>query len=112
MEIEVRTRLEDIKQAINEIYSFLPKEKEYAVFQEDLKGKRAIERNIEIIGEAINKILKIHPEFPITNARKIVDTRNRISQGYDTVSDAIIWTIVVRDLEKLKSEIEKLLTDS
>jgi len=111
MESEIETWLEDINQAIDEIISFLPEKKDFFEFQKDLKGKRAIERNIEIIGEAINRIIKTKSDFSITNSRKIIDTRNRISHGYDTVSDEIIWAIVVRDLDKLKSEVTKLLNE-
>ncbi|MGC1514696.1 MAG: HepT-like ribonuclease domain-containing protein [Maribacter sp.] len=108
---EIRAWLADIEQAIQEIQAFLPEKREYSKFQEDLKGKRAIERNLEIIGEAVNRVLKINSDFPITNARKIIDTRNRISHGYDTVSDEIIWSIIVRDLDKLQEEIKNLLKD-
>jgi len=111
MESEIKTRLEDIKNAIHEINEFLPQKRIFAEFQQDLKTKRAIERNLEIIGEAVNRVLKINPEFKITHARKIVDTRNRISHGYDTVSDDIIWAVVIRDLEKLKQEIDVLLAE-
>ncbi|MBZ9730502.1 DUF86 domain-containing protein [Salegentibacter sp. JZCK2] len=41
----------------------------------------------------------------------MVDTRNRISHGYDTVSDEILWSIIVRDLESLKLEVDKLLKE-
>lgn len=92
-----------------EINEFLPEKKDFAQFQNDTKTKRAIERNIEIIGEAVNRILKADPKFPITNARKIVDTRNRISHGYDSVSDDIIWTIVIREIPKLHIEVSRLL---
>ena len=108
---EIKTWLEDINQAINEIISFLPDRKDFFEFKKDLKGKRAIERNLEIIGEAVNRILKVQPDFPLENARKIVDTRNRISHGYDTVSDEIIWAIIVRDLEKLKEDVVELLKE-
>jgi len=74
-----------------------------------LKTKRAIERNIEIIGEAVNRIIKANPEFPITNARKIIDTRNRIIHGYDSVSEDIIWAIVVKELGNLEKEVDVLL---
>ncbi len=111
MENEMNTWLEDINQAIEEIISFLPEQRDYFEFQKDLKGKRAIERNLEIIGEAINRILKTDPNFPISNARKIIDTRNRINHGYDTVSDEIVWAIIVRDLDKLKVEIKNLLRE-
>ena len=109
MENEIKAWLTDIKQAIQEINQFLPDKKDFNEFQKDLKTKRAIERNIEIIGEAVNRILKLRPDIQISHARKIVDTRNRISHGYDNVSAEIIWSIVVRDLPSLETEIEQLL---
>ncbi len=96
-------------QAIIEIEEFLPKKKNFYDFQKDLKGRRAIERNIGIIGEAINRILNVDSEIKITNARKIVDTRNRIIHGYSTVSEDIIWSIASKDLKILKQEVQKLL---
>jgi len=109
MEVEVRTWLEDIIQSIDEIETFLPTKLNFFEFKKDLKGRKAIERNIEIIGEAVNRILKVQPDIKIANARKIVDTRNRISHGYDSVSEDIIWTIVIKDLKNLKQEIAELL---
>ncbi len=109
MHLKIKTWLSDIEQAINEIESFLPPKKDFKEFQKDLKGKRAIERNIEIIGESINRILKDSPDISITNARKIVDTRNRIIHGYDSVSEDILWAIVIRDLPKLKEEVSALI---
>ena len=109
MENEIKTCLADVQQAIKEINQFLPDKKYFFKFQKDLKTKRAIERNIEIIGEAVGRILKMQPDFQLTNARKIVDTRNRISHGYDSVSDDIIWSIVIRELSNLEKEIDQLL---
>jgi uncharacterized protein with HEPN domain len=111
MDKEVQTWLEDIRQAIEEIETFLPEKLNFFEFQKDLKGRKAIERNIEIIGEAVNRILKVHPDIRIANARKIIDTRNRISHGYDSVSEDIIWTIVIKDLKNLKKEIIELLPE-
>lgn len=105
---EIKTYLEDIERAIGEINLFLPAEKNFFLFQKDLKGKRAIERNLEIIGEAVNRILKLDPDFPISDARKIVDTRNRISHGYDSVSEDVIWGIAIRYLPKLLEEVKFL----
>ncbi|HPW67365.1 MAG TPA: DUF86 domain-containing protein [Salinivirgaceae bacterium] len=93
MKEKIRTWLEDIKRAIDEIEDFLPERRDFFEFQKDLKTRRAIERNIEIIGEAAKRILDVDPEIKITNTRKIVDTRNRIIHGYDTVSEDIIWAI-------------------
>jgi uncharacterized protein with HEPN domain len=94
--------LSDIERAILEIYQFVPNRIDFDNFQDDLKTKRAVERNIEIIGEAMGRILKMKPDFPLKTARNIIDTRNRIIHGYDDVSDQIIWTIVIHYLEELQ----------
>jgi uncharacterized protein with HEPN domain len=60
------------------------------MYQKNLTVKRAIERELEIIGEAINRILKEKPDFKIQNARKIVDLRNFIIHGYDSIDDETI----------------------
>jgi uncharacterized protein with HEPN domain len=103
--------LKDIEQAILEIYDFLPKERNFIVFQKDLKTRKAVERNIEIIGEAMDRLLKANPEIQITDSRKIVDTRNRIIHGYDSVSEDVIWLIVNRYLPILEVEIKQLLKE-
>lgn len=108
MEKDIDVWLSDIQQAITEINQFLPEPKIYQIFQSDLKARRAIERNLEIIGEAVNRVLSHNPNISISNSRKIVDTRNRISHGYDSVSDEIIWAIVIRHLPLLQIEIEAL----
>jgi hypothetical protein len=53
--------------------------------------------------------MKTDPTVPITNARRIINTRNRISHGYDTVSEDIIWAIVIRELPNLELEVTQLL---
>lgn len=109
---EIKTYLFDIIKAINEIESFFDnKPKRFDEFITDTKTKRAVERNLEIIGEAINRIIKLDNAINISNSRKIIDTRNRIAHGYDTVSDDIIWGIVINHLPKLKEEVTSLLND-
>ena len=113
MDIEIKTWLYDILNALNEIDSFfIDRPKEFTAYQNDLRTRRAVERNIEIIGEAMNRVLQRDLSIELPNSRKIVDTRNRIIHGYDTVSDDIIWGIVINHLPVLKQEIEKLLDES
>ena len=109
MDNEVKIRLKDIEQAIGEINSFIPEVKNFKDFQKDLKTKRAVERNIEIIGEAMTRILKADPNIKISHTRKIVDTRNRIIHGYDSVSEDILWGIIIRNLPDLEKEVKGLL---
>jgi uncharacterized protein with HEPN domain len=110
MDDNIKTWLYDILSSINEIESyFLDTPKSFEVYQNDLRTKRAIERNIEIIGEAMNRILTENKEIKISNSRKIVDVRNRIIHGYDSVSDELIWGILIRNIPVLKDEVEILL---
>jgi len=112
MDIEIKSWLYDILTTISETESFFTgKSENFGEFKDDVKTKRAVERNIEIIGEAVNRILKKDPTFQLSNSRKIVDSRNRIIHGYDSVSDEMTWSIVVRHLPVLKKEVESLLSD-
>ena len=104
MDNEIKTWLYDILQSANEIESyFSDRTKIFEVYKGDLKTKRAVERNIEIIGEAINRIVKRDRNFTIENAQKIIGTRNRIAHGYDKISDDLMWSIVINHLPKLKA---------
>jgi len=110
MDIEIKSWLHDILKAIGEIESFLEDStKSFADYQNDLRTRRAVERNIEIVGEALSRILKFDSTISISNSRKIVDTRNRIVHGYDSVSDEVVWGIVTQHLPVLKTEVQELL---
>lgn len=109
MDSKIRAWLLDIQQSIDEIFLFLGEERNFTAYQQDLKTKKAVERNLEIIGEAVSRILKADNTIQIKNARNIIGTRNRIIHSYDNISDEIIWTIVCRELPELKKDVEKLM---
>jgi uncharacterized protein with HEPN domain len=112
MNNDIKTWLYDILQSIKEIDSYY--ETKPIIFEDyisDIKTKRAIERNLEIIGEAANRILKKDKNFKLDNAEKIIGTRNRIIHGYDKISDDLIWSIVINHLPKLKEEVSRLLNE-
>jgi len=109
MDPKIQSWLLDIDQSIDEIFEFIGEKKDFFLYQKDLKTKKAVERNIEIIGEAVNRILKVDDSFPIENAKNIIGTRNRIIHSYDNISDEIIWTIITRELPRLKTQISKYL---
>ncbi|WP_460546456.1 HepT-like ribonuclease domain-containing protein, partial [Echinicola sediminis] len=103
--------LYDVKIAIDEIESYFEdREKDFLKYRENLMLKRAVERDLEIIGEAINRILKKDDSFEkiITNAKSIIGLRNQVIHGYDTISDENIWSIIIYHIPKLKKEVEKL----
>jgi uncharacterized protein with HEPN domain len=112
MDDNIKIWLFDILSSINEIESyFIDTPKMFEIYQKDLRTKRAVERNIEIIGEAMSRILKEKSDIEISNSRKIVDVRNRIIHGYDSVSDDVIWGIVIINLPILQNEVEILLKE-
>jgi uncharacterized protein with HEPN domain len=101
--------LSDILHAIELIESFTSDIKDFDNYISDLKTQSAVERQLGIIGEAINKFEKLFPESPLTNARKIVGFRNRLIHTYDAVDPSIIWAIIKNHLRPLRSEIESIL---
>lgn len=102
--------LYDIKIAVEEIDSFFETDtRDFENYKGNSLLKRAIERNLEIIGEAMNRILKEDPDFYLENAKRIIGLRNQIIHGYDTVSDESIWGIITNHLPKLKTEINSLI---
>lgn len=112
MDNDIKTWLYDILQSINEIDSYYEgKPKIFDEYISDIKTKRAIERNLEIIGEAVNQIQKRDKDFKLNNVDKIIGTRNRIIHGYDKISDDLIWSIVINHLSKLKEEVTGFLDE-
>jgi len=109
MQREVKKYLFDVKTCIEKIELYIGSPKMFSVYEQNFMLQQAVERNIEIIGEAINNLLKIEPHLLITNARKIVDTRNRLIHGYDEIEPVQIWNIIINHLPLLKQEVEKLL---
>ncbi len=109
MKREIKKCLFDINTSINSIFDYLGEERNFIEYQKNKLLRRGIEREIEIIGEAMNRILAIDPDFNITNARQIVDARNWVIHGYDKVDDVVIWGIISNHLPKLKKEIEIFL---
>jgi uncharacterized protein with HEPN domain len=104
--------LYDIKLAIDEVDSyFVNRQRSYQEYKRDIILRRAIERNLEIIGEAMSRIMKEEPDFTIENARSIIGLRNQIIHGYDSVSDENIWGILINHLPNLRSEIAVLIKE-
>ena len=110
MDSEIKTWLYDILQSVTEVEGYFEdKPRKFENYIKDIRTKRAVERNIEIIGEAVNRILKKDNKIDIEYAQKIIGARNRIAHGYDKISDDLIWSIVINHLPKLKSEIQIML---
>jgi uncharacterized protein with HEPN domain len=110
MDEYIEKYLTDVLISINEIESYFIKgNMRYDDFLKDTLRQRAVERNVEIIGEAVNRVLKIEPAFQLANAKAIVNTRNKVIHGYDSVTPVFLWGLVINQIPKLKMEIENLL---
>lgn len=112
MDERIEKWLYDIHFSIEEINSYFPSdEKNFLDYRLNIMRKRAVERHLEIIGEALNRIIKNDPSFEVkvTKARSIIGLRNQIIHSYDNISDENIWSILINHLPKLKLDIRKLL---
>lgn len=104
--------LYDILQCIIKIDNYIGTPKIFKYYSNNKLLQDAVERNFEIIGEATNRILKLKPDIAITNSRKIIDTRNKISHGYDDIEPENIWNIIINYPPTLKTEVEELLEEN
>jgi len=111
MDNKQKKYLFDIQESILKIETYIGEPKVFDTFEKNQMLRDAVERNLEIIGEAVSQLLKINPSIPISNARRIVDARNKIIHGYDSLEPVNIWAIVVNHLPVLKEEIIALLSD-
>ena len=106
--------LYDIKYAIEEIEGYFQTErKDFFEYQKNSMLKRAVERNLEIIGEAMNRILRRDSSFEekISESKSIIGLRNQVIHAYDGISDENIWSIITNHLPLLKQEVEALIQE-
>jgi uncharacterized protein with HEPN domain len=102
--------LSDILQSIQLIESFTSDIEDYDSYFADLKTQSAVERQLGILGEAVNKYDKLNPESTLKNTRQIIGFRNRLIHTYDTIDQSIVWVIIKNHLNPLKKEIVSRLT--
>lgn len=112
MDERILKYLEDVRLACNDVEQFfVDYPNRFDVFANDRLMIRGVERSIEIMGEAINRILKIDLDFSLPNARAIVQTRNRVIHSYEKVENEFLWGLVKRHIPKLKADVERILFD-
>jgi len=111
--LEIRKYLFDIREACELITQFTAG-KTYDNFHADRMLRSAVERQFEIIGEALNQALQRDPamSISISNASRIISFRHRLIHGYATVSDEVVWGILETNLPVLTREVSQLLADA
>ena len=110
MQLEAKKLLEDIRQACEEILAFT-NGKVFQDYMQDSLLRSGVERQFEIIGEALNRLVKAAPDVAgqVSQCKRIISFRNILIHGYDLVEDAVVWDIVAKDLPLLHSQVVKLL---
>lgn len=101
----------DIQTSIDSIYEYLGEQRSFDVYMNNKQLQRSVERELEIIGEAMNKILQLDSNIAIANAHKIIGLRNRVIHAYDNVDNEIVWGVIVKHLPVLKNDVTRLLSE-
>lgn len=109
MQHRIAKYLFDVQESINSIEDYIGENKNFKNYSSNKQLRRSVERELEIIGEAINKLHKIDNSIEISYYKKIISLRNQISHNYDDIDDETIWGIVINHLPILKIEIKNLL---
>lgn len=101
--------LSDILSAISKIEDFTKDTTQFSEYNIDLKTQSAVERQLMIIGEALNMLKKIVPEIQIEQDRQIIGFIHRLVHAYTNIDNAVVWAILKNHINPLKAEIEKKL---
>jgi uncharacterized protein with HEPN domain len=110
MNDEVRKNLFDVLQAAEEIAAFT-RDMDFGKYRESTVTQRAVERDFEIIGEALNRIKRIDDAVleTVSEHHRIIGFRNILIHGYDMVDEGIVWNAVENHLPTLIENVRKLL---
>lgn len=113
MQLEVRSLLEDISAASARIERFVDG-CDAANYAADEMRRSAVERQFEIVGEALNRLARLAPQMVagIDNYQRIISFRNVLVHGYDAVDDDVVWDIIQEYLPALRNQVATLIDDA
>jgi uncharacterized protein with HEPN domain len=109
MENQINKFLFDIKESIASIENYLQDISDFNDYQSNKMLRRAVEREFEIIGEAMARIDKLDNKINISSKKQLIGMRNRVIHGYDKIDDVIVWGTIIKHLPVLKKEIHRLI---
>jgi uncharacterized protein with HEPN domain len=87
----------DVLIAIQLIREFTFEITDFNVYDKDRKTQSAVERQLVIIGEALNRLRQIESEIVLKNDNQIIGFRNRLVHAYDSIDNSIVWAIINRN---------------
>ncbi len=110
MRLEIKKYLYDIQYAIGLLREFTG-DKKFADYERDTMMRSAVERQFEIIGEAMAQLAKLDPALAsrISNYQRIISFRNVLIHGYADVDNRLVWDVIKTNLPTLAREINILL---
>lgn len=109
---DVRAYLFDIAQACTLLHQFTTG-KTFTDYTTDPLLRSAVERQFEIIGEALNQALHLNPHLAdrISDTRRIIAFRNRLIHAYSSIADAVVWGVLEANLPTLHRKVDALLRE-
>ena len=112
MRREVRKYLYDMQQATRALDEFTAG-KSFADYQANALLRAAVERQFEIIGEALSRLAKLEPQTAarISDHRRIISFRNILIHGYADIDNRIVWGVLVQNVPPLRADIDALLAE-
>jgi uncharacterized protein with HEPN domain len=110
MRPEARKFLYDVQKACGLLAQFTAG-RNLTEYRADALLRSAVERQFEIIGEAMGQMLRLDPGLvdTITHAPRIIAFRNILIHGYAAITPEVVWDVVERDLPRLCKEVAALL---
>jgi uncharacterized protein with HEPN domain len=112
MQLETKKCLEDIRRAAELILQFTA-DKSFVEYDDDVLLRSAVERQFEIVGEALNRLVKIDSSFKETlpDTPRIISFRNILIHGYDVVDNHVVWDVIQYNLAPLQDKVALLLDE-
>ena len=101
--------LMDMKMSIDNINIHLGGKRDFALYENNITVRSAVKYEFSIIGEALYELLKLKPDFGVTDAKKIISFRNKMVHEYDAIDNAQVWNIIINYLPRLVVEVSTLL---
>jgi uncharacterized protein with HEPN domain len=109
-QLDIQKYLFDINEACELLIQFTAG-KTFSDYSTDPMLRSAVERQFEIIGEALAQVLRLDPSLRsrISDPGRIIAFRNRLIHGYSSVADDIVWGILEANLPSLRKEVAALM---